>query len=177
MIELDYFLSLYLNMKRNILQNKFLQLPKSKRIFNERVHKLINLLNTLHADPIDFLNFMTKYYSPMRIVPTPGHMLNEKAVNKFRYYQNLKNRYIYDDFTIDSDNVLLHYTLENISYRKDFICSVDQDIRLKYIMFLLNKKEYTFKEEDKKNIVYVYCKLKFQGKPIPERIKELYENM
>jgi hypothetical protein len=172
MIDVSYFTNIYLAHKRNILKNPYLSLSHRDK---ELLPEVVDAINLLHAFPFDFLLFMSKYYSPMRIFPKPSHMLAKKALEKFKYHQTLKNRYLYDDASIEGDVFLIHETRETVSYKKDIMCPVDKDPRIKYVMFLI--KEGKGKPEDKKDITYALIKLRFLDKPIPEELQNLKEKI
>lgn len=176
MIEIDYFIDLYINLKRNVLKNRFIKIPKDADKFIQDMTEVKEKIDALHADPIGYLQFMVKYYSPMRIFPSPRHLLSEKAVNKFRYHQALSNKFVYDYISFDKDNVFIHESMENVSYKNDISIPIDQDIRLKFAIHLSKQhgeRVYTLKERN--DIIYAISKLKYLEKPIPDELKQLKE--
>lgn len=172
MIDVPYFTNLYLAEKRNLLKNPYLSLSHKAK---DTLPEVVDTINLLHADPIDFLKFMVRYFAPARLFPQPSQMLSEKALNKYKYHQALKNIYVYDEYSVNGDNFLIHETMETVSYKKDIMCPVSKDPRLKYIMFLLLEGKLNSMENDKliykyTDLVYSIIKLKFLEKPIPQEL-------
>lgn len=175
--DIEYLAELYMSLKRSILKNKFIRLPKNIDKFTQDISEVVDKIQALHADPIDFIKFMFRYFSPMRIIPSPRHLLSDKAVMKYRYHQALKNRYIYDDYTVDGDELLIHETLETVSYRNEIMLPPDKDLRLRTAIFLSTQKDYILSEKDKRDVVYAIAKLKFVGKPVPYELIKLKERI
>lgn len=178
MFDLYYFINIYINLKRNIFKNKFIKLPKDIDKFRKDIQEVIDFINQYHTDPVDFLKFMVRYYSPHRLFPTPRHLLAKKAIERYHYHQKLKNRYVYDDCTIDGDDVFVHETMETVSYRKDIMCPVAQDTRLRYVMFLIGGNNHKIlNNKDKRDVIYALVKLRLIGNPVPEELYKLKERI
>jgi hypothetical protein len=158
-----------------VYKNPFIKLPKNIEKFNQQMQEVVDIMNEYHIEPIDFLHFMVRWYSPMRIFPQPCHLKAVKAINKYRYHQSLKNKYVFDDYSIDGDEFTIHETMEMVSYKNNIMLPPDKDIRLRGAMFLCTQKDYTLSDKDKRNIAYAYCKLKFIGRPVPEELLKLKE--
>jgi hypothetical protein len=163
-------------MKRIHLNNPYIKLQKSPKQI-ENFNKFIALMEVMHADPADYILFAIKYYSPMRIFPTPSHLLSQRLVNKYRYHQSLKNIYVYDLYNIEKDSVYLYETGEEISYREDLISPIDNDPRLKYAVWLSKQKTNKYLNTDYRDVVYAIVKLTHLGKPIPGELKQLKERL
>lgn len=173
--DIEYFIELYMSWKRSIIKNQFIKLPKNRVKFTRDIAEVVDKITELHASPVDFLKFMFRYYSPMRIVPSPRHLLASKAIIRYRYHQSLKNIYIYDNYSIDGDDFFIYETFEMVSYKNDIMIPVDKDLRLKGIIFISQQKDYSLTDKDKKDVIYAIIKLQFLGKPIPEELFKLKE--
>lgn len=175
--DVEYFIELYMSLKRSTLKNQFIKLPKDLEKFTRDIAEVVDKIIELHADSADFLKFMFKYYSPMRIVPSPRHLLASKAIMRYQYHQSLKNIYVYDNYSIDGDDFFIHETFEIVSYRNDIMIPVDKDLRLKGIIFVSQQKNYNLTDKDKRDIIYAIIKLQFLEKPVPEELFKLKEKI
>lgn len=178
MYDYNNILEIYLTMKRIFTHNPYIQLQKSGKQ-RESFAKFITLLEVMHADPTDYILFAIKYYAAMRVFPSPGHLLSQKLVNKYRYHQSLRNIYIYDMYNVERDKVFIYETAEEIPY-KDLMLPVDSDARLKYAIFLSQhsiRKHSKFLKTDYGDVVYAIVKLTHVNRPIPEELKKLKEQL
>ena len=177
--EIDDFMTLYINLKRAVRNNPYIRLPKDRKVLLDNATQVLEKMKEIHADPIDFLQFMCKYYSPMRIFPSLRHLLNEKAINKYRYHQSLTNKFVYDDVSFDRDNVFIYESLETVSYKNDFITPLDQDLRLRYAIHLSknDSQERIYNLKERNDIIYALIKLRYLNKPIPEELLHAKEKI
>jgi hypothetical protein len=175
MDDYHYILEIYLAMKRIHTHNPYIQWRKTPKE-KDNLLKFIALMKALHADPVDYIIFAIKYYSPMRVFPSFGHLIAQKVLNKYRYEQALKNRYVYEDFNTDRDKVYIYETYEDVSY-DDFNRPVNSDARLRYALFLSTQKPSKYLDTDYNDVVYAILKLTYLGKPVPEELKELKERI
>lgn len=170
-----YFLELYIQSKRRMLGNKFIKLPVEGSKPYKRLLEVAKLIEELHAPPEEFLGYAVKYYSPLRIFPSGGHMLSRRFVQAFKRYQAIKRLYVYDDHSLNGDSVYIHATQETVSYKTDINCPADRDPRLAYAMHLA-KNAPNIKTLDSKgyrDVCYAIVKLKCLNKPIPVELVEL----
>jgi hypothetical protein len=170
----QYFINLYISAKRNIMKNNFIKSPKTGSKQYQNLIDAANLVENMHADPIDFIQFFIKRLSPLRIFPQPYHLVSKKLIEKYRYHQSLKNRYIFADYMMCGDDFTINRTYEVVSYRDAIMLPVDKDLRLKTVMFMCTQKDHKLTDKDKKDIAYAFVKLNFLGKPVPEKLKMLY---
>ncbi len=172
MYNIDYIKDLYITLKRMVHKNPFIRLPKHQEKFNKQMQEVVDIINKYHIEPNDFLTFMAKYYSPMRIFPQPCHLKSEKAINIYRRHQVRKNIYWYDDYSINGDQFFIHETLETVSLSKDIRASLDKDLRLKWALHLATYPvgNLLYKPKSKEDIIYAIIKLQFLGKPIPSQL-------
>jgi hypothetical protein len=178
-LDVSYLIDLYITLKRMVYKNTFIKLPKNIEKFNQQMQEVTDIINEYHIEPVDFLNFMVRWYSPMRIFPQPYHLKAEKALRRYLYHQTLKNKYVFDDYSIDGDEFTINETYETVSYGKDIGLPIDKDLRLKYAMHLANYPTGNLIHEPKsiRDIAYAIVKLRFLGKPIPNELMKLKERV
>ena len=175
--DVEYFMDLYINAKRRMLANKFIKLPADGSKPWKKLIEVAEVIAGLYADPSDFINYAIKYYAPMRIFPTPAHLLADRFLSKFRYHQSLKNVYNHLTYSVRGDVVFIYNTGESVSLKADIMCPIDQDARLKFAMHLAktHKEGNTYDFRNWLDIHYALVKLTHLGKPIPEELKQIKE--
>ena len=175
MITTDEFIELYTQTKRHVTKIPFIKKPipdsKQYNVFTQ----VTEIVNNLHADPVDYIRFMIRFYSPMRIFPQPFHLKAEKAVMKYRNHQGLKNVFRYNDYSTDGDSLLIHATNEAVSIRFDIYQPVDKDIRLKYVMHSIDNLSSNVDDKLRKDIHYAIVKLTILNRPIQSKLLEWKE--
>ena len=169
----QYFIDLYMSAKRNMMKNNFIKPPKIGSKQHQNLIDAANLVEELHTNPIDFIQFFIKRLAPLRIFPQPYHLVSKKLVEKYRYHQVLKNVYECPEYSIDGDSFLIHVTLETVSYRNDIMVPVEKDMRVRWATSISNQKDYILSNQDRRDVEYTIAKLRFLEKPIPENLSKV----
>lgn len=172
MTDVDYLLELYMAIKRKMLHNRFLKVSATPK-FVVGIKRAADIVEKLHADPLDFLEFMIGFYAPMRIFPQPGHLTSKVAIFKYKLHQARNNIYRYPTFSTDKDKCLIHETMETVFFT-DIVSPVTQDSRLRYTLAMLKEGEYKGKISYN-DIIYSLLKLELLHKPIPEELVKAKE--
>jgi hypothetical protein len=161
------FVDLYTTALKAATKNPWLQSPKEGSEKWQQLDAARELVDEMKGDYGDFIRVQFAALKTFRTVPSPKHLISEKAAQRYTIHQKLKNRYNFPSYHIDGKELVVVNT-----GRRYPLVQVDaptrDDPEANYAHYIARTNESGDPKKDLEALEYALVKLRYKEKIPPE---------
>ncbi len=173
---MDYLWTIYIAAKKAHFKHEFVRRPKFLDTDDDKMNKVLEIIEELGAEPTDYINYQIYRLSPIRIFPTLAHLASDKAKHAYRIYQSRKGKSDAKLYTTDGSTFTVKKSY--VSYDIKQAESKDgQDEDAQFVLFLASQDSLPIEEitKHKDKIFYLEAKYDYLFKQPTDKLKALFD--
>jgi hypothetical protein len=176
MYNLDYMWTIYIAAKKAHFKKEFIRRPKFVDPDDDKMNKVIEIIEELGAEPTDYINYQIYRLSSMRIFPTPAHLASDKAKMAYKIHQSRKGKSDAKLYTTDGNTFTVKKSYASYDI-KQAESKDGQDEDAQFVLFLASQDSLPIEEviKHKDKIFYLEAKYNYLFKQPTDKLKSLFD--
>lgn len=176
-----YFIDLYMTALRGFYNNEFLKEPAKGSSRYLQLDHARGLVDAVHGEYVDFLNFQFQFYRTFKTAPTPAHLISNESIMRYRIHQKKVNIFNEETYYVKGDTFTVKKTRKMYPVSQVLLPSSQDPISVLAYDAIANQDggrlDRDKKEQIKDSLYYLEAKLNYKDTPIPDSVRRYMVSM